>query len=253
MALTFDTKLRIPATALSTTTGAPTADFTCGANAEVLVVMIMWAGQTARTGGSPTYNGVALTEASTRQGVTETSVELWYMLAPPVGSALSVSVPNDGGRTMWVYVASGNAAAGYTCALDAVGQNATTGESPNVSITTLTANTLVFAVVATGDNLFAPSARTGTSLYEEDIAAYGSAGQYANLAGTGAQTISWTEATSDDYGAIAAAFKEVVKSTPSASVSPSVSPSTSVSPSVSPSESPSESPSVSTWAYRWAD
>src|SRR3990172_9139769 len=211
MALTFDTKLRIPATALSTTTGAPTADFTCGADAEVLVVMIMWAGQTARTGGSPTYNGVALTEASTRQGVTETSVELWYMLAPPVGSALSVSVPNDGGRTMWVYVASGNAAVGYTCALDAVGQNATTGASPNISITTLTANTLVFAVVATGDNTFAPTARTGTLLYEEDIAAYGSAGQYFVKTDVGSQTMSWTEATSDDYGAIAVAFKEVAE------------------------------------------
>src|SRR3990167_359553 len=176
--------------------------------------MIMWAGQTARTGGNPTYNGVALTEASTRQGVTETSVELWYILAPPVGSALSVSVPNGGGLTMWVYVASGNAAAGNTCVLDAVGQNATTGENPNVSITTLTANTLVFAVVATGDNAFAPTARTGTSLYEEDIFTYGSAGQYANLAGTGAQTLSWTDTTSDDYGAIAAAFKEVAKNTP---------------------------------------
>lgn len=135
---------------------------------------------------------------------------MWYMLAPPTGSALSVNVPNSGGLTMWVYVASATAASGYTCALDSSGVAATTGASPSVSLTAVVANTLIFAVVATGDNTFAPTARTGTSLYEEDIAAYGGAGQYYNKSGTGVQAMSWTEATSDDYGAISAAFKEVV-------------------------------------------
>jgi len=32
------------------------------------------------------------------------------------------------------------------------------------------------------------------------------------MAGNGSQNMSWTEATSDDYGAIAAAFKEVLGS-----------------------------------------
>src|SRR4030042_2065518 len=210
MALSYDTKARIPATALSTTASAATANYTCGANAEVLVVMILYAGVTARTGGAPTYNGVALTQAESRQGVTEASCELWYMLAPPTGSAYSINVPNSGGRTMWVYVASGNAASGYTCALDDTGINATTNSNPFVTIVTTTTGCLIFAVVASGDNTFAPTTRTGTSLYEEDIAAYGGAGQYYVMAGSGSQNMSWTEATSDDYGAIAAAFKEVL-------------------------------------------
>ena len=172
--------------------------------------MVLYAGTTARTGGDPTYNSVALTQCQSRQGVTETSVEMWYMLSPPVGSALTVNVPNGNGVTMWVYVASGNAASGNLIALDASGVTATTGSSPTVSVTTLTAGALIFAVVATGDNGFAPTARTGTSLYEEDIAAYGGAGQYYVKADTGVQAMSWTETTSDDYGAIAVAFKEVV-------------------------------------------
>src|SRR3972149_5749236 len=211
MALTFDTKARIPSTALSTTTSAATGSYTCGTDAEVLVVQIMYAGVTARTGGAPTYNGVALVQVESRQGVTEASCEMWYMLSPPVSQSLQVLVPNDNARTMWVYVASANAAVGYTCAFDSSGVNATTGANPSVSLTTLVSGTFIFAVVATGDNTFAPTARTGTLLYEEDIAAYGSAGQYFVKTDVGSQTMSWTEATSDDYGAIAVAFKEVAE------------------------------------------
>jgi hypothetical protein len=212
MSLAFDTKLRIPATALATTTGAASANYACGANAGVLVVMICYAGTTPRTGGAPTYNGVALTQAQTSQGVAETSVEMWYLLSPPAGEALTINVPNDGGRTMCVYVASATAAPGYTCAYDSSGVNAATGANPTVSLTAVAAATILFAVVATGDNGFAPSARTGTSLYEEDIAAWGCGAQYYVKTGTGSQAMSWTETTSDDYGAISCAFKEVVAS-----------------------------------------
>ena len=156
MALSYDTKLRIPATALSTTNVAASASYTCGANAKVLVVMVCYAGVTQRTGGAPTYNSVALQQAESLAGVTEAACELWYMLVPPVGSALTVNVPNDNGVTMWVYVASGNAAAGYVMGVDDTGITETTGESPLVNVVTTVSGDLIFAVVATGDNSFAP-------------------------------------------------------------------------------------------------
>lgn len=209
MALSLDTQARIPATALTTTTAAASASYTCGANARVLVVMVLYAGVTARTGGAPTYNSVGLTQAETRQGVTEASCELWYLIDPPVSQSLTINVPNDNGRTMWVYVASGNAGAGMSVAFDDGGVNATTAASPTVTVVTTVNGCLIFAVVATGDNTFAPTARTGTSLYEEDIAAYGGAAQYLVKADSGSQAMTWTEATSDDYGAVAAAFREV--------------------------------------------
>jgi hypothetical protein len=212
LALTYDTKLRIPATALTTTTSAASASYTCGATAGVLVVMVMYAGVTQRTGGAPTYNSVALTQAESLAGVTEAACELWYMLSPPKSQSLTVNVPNGNGVTMWVYVASATTAAGYTCALDNTGINETTAASPSVTVTNVATPTIIFAVVATGDNTFAPTARTGNSLYEEDIAAYGSAAQYYNRTGTGNQTLSWTDTTSDDYGAIGVAFNEVTGS-----------------------------------------
>src|SRR3989304_5485768 len=119
MALTLDTQARIPVTALTTTTADPiTADYTCGANAKALVVMILYAAATQRTGGAPTYNGVAMIQAESLAGVTEAVCELWYMLTPPTGAAYQISIQNDNPRTAWVYVASINAAAGYTCGLD---------------------------------------------------------------------------------------------------------------------------------------
>ena len=93
MALTLDTNARIPATALSTTTGAGTIAYTCGANAEVLAVMVCYAGTAARTGGTPTYNSIGLTQAESRMGVTQTSVEMWYLIAPPVGAAYNINIP----------------------------------------------------------------------------------------------------------------------------------------------------------------
>lgn len=209
MAITIDTNLRIPATALETATTDPfSAAYTCGANAEVLVVMICYAGVTARTGADPTYNSIGMTRVESNQGVTETTVEMWYLLAPPVSASYNIVIQNDNGRTMWVYVVSFNAAADKSLAKDSSAVNATTAANPGVTITTVNDNAMIVAVVATGDNTFAPSARTGTSLYEEDIAAYGSAAQYYLLASHGAQLVSWTETTSDDYGAIACAFYE---------------------------------------------
>ena len=214
MALSFDTKARIPATALQTTTSAASASYTCGANAGVLVVMVCYAGVTARTGGAPTYDNVALTQVQSRQGVTETSVEMWYISTPPVNQSLTVNVPNDNGVTMWVYLASGNTTNGYTYALDSSGALSTTASNPSASFTPTTSPTLVFAVVATGDDSFAPTVRAGTSLYEEDIATYGSACQYLVKSGTTPQVMFWAEVTNDDWGAIAAAFKEVPKPPP---------------------------------------
>ncbi len=209
MALSYDTKLRIPATALATTAANPiTADYTCGANAKILIVMVLYAGNVQRTGGSPTYNNVALSQAESLAGVTEAVCELWYLQNPPTGSALPISIPNTNTVTAWVYVVSVNAAAGYVIGVDDTGITETTGESPLVTLVTSVANTFLVACVASGDNSFAPTGRTGTSLYEEDIATYGGAAQYHTTADIGSIDLVWTESTSDDYGALGIALKE---------------------------------------------
>ena len=99
MAHTFDTKLRI--------VGASSplnVNYTCGAGATLLVIGIICVGEIARAGGAPTYNGVAMTEVYS--GIKyatspETVVDMYYMLAPPTGSSLAVSIPNTNSATLW--------------------------------------------------------------------------------------------------------------------------------------------------------
>jgi hypothetical protein len=113
---------------------------------------------------------------------------------------------------MGVVIASAKAQSGYTSVFDAVGYTETTGSNPSAT-TNSTDGGIVFAVVSSGDNGFAPTARTGTNLYQGDVGVWGYGTQYLIETSTGARTMSWTEATSDDYGAIAVSFKEQV-STP---------------------------------------
>jgi len=108
---------------------------------------------------------------------------------------------------MVVVTASAKAQSGYTSVFDAVGYTETTGSNPSVT-TNSTAGGIVFAVVGTGDNAFAPSDQTGTNLYAGDLGSTGRGVQYLIENTTGARAMSWTEATSEDYGAIAVSFKE---------------------------------------------
>ena len=81
-----------------------TLSVTVAAGDTVLVVPIVVASATLRTGGDPSYNSRALTQMGTTQQAAsspETSVELWYLLNPPVGTA-NISVPNAGTLTVSV-------------------------------------------------------------------------------------------------------------------------------------------------------
>ena len=210
MALSFDTKGRVPATLSTTTTSDPiTGSFACGANAKALVVMIFYAASTQRTGGTPTYNGLELTQVESLAGVTEASCEMWYLLDPPTGAPYDVVVQNDNTRTAWVHYISINAASGKTCAVDDTGINETTAAYPNVTVITTVSDAFTVACVATGDNSFAPSATRGTVIYTDDPAAYGGGSQYLSGSASGSLVMTWTDSTSDDYGAIGVAFKEV--------------------------------------------
>ena len=62
MAHTYDTKANL---IRGRSASGRDLSYTCGAGATLLVLGIVVDGLTARTGGAPTYNGVALTQAST--------------------------------------------------------------------------------------------------------------------------------------------------------------------------------------------
>jgi hypothetical protein len=213
MAQTLDSQARFPTSASSTTTNAWSLGYTCTTGSVgVLVVFAIWSGTTGRTGGAPTYAGSPLTQASTQQGVTETGIEAWYLLNPASGS-FTLTVPNNGGRDGWVYVASAKSSSGsVSFAYDSVGVNATTGSKPWTTITTVATPTIIFTGIGTGDNTWLPTTLSGTALYNDDNGTWGGGAQYTvKTAAAGATLVSWTDATSDDYGAIAVAFKEITR------------------------------------------
>lgn len=208
---TFDTSARLPSSGTSTSNPL-TGSYTCGAGATVLTVMLKYANSTSRTGGAPTYNGIALTQADiTRKAASspEGCAELWYLLNPPTGSSYTVSIPNSNTKTMVAYVASAKACPGYASALDVAGGNTGTSTNPTASVTTTVVGDILFAVVFNGATTWAPSGRTGTQLYDSDDGAWGGGSQYLIKTDTGSQAMAWTFGTSDDWGECVAAFKQI--------------------------------------------
>src|SRR4030042_4824564 len=131
MAHTYDTKVQF-------TTGAADPrefSYTCGSGSTLLVLLIVGAGTTYRTGADPTYNGMPFTFGDKNVNL-ETFNELWYMVDPPTGSAYTIQIQNDNTRTIFGCAASFKAATGYTSALRTCSK--TTGNTANPGGPTMT-------------------------------------------------------------------------------------------------------------------
>lgn len=212
MPITLDTSLRVPATAPNTTNANPvTASYTCGAGAKLLIASL-FCQFTTRGGGVPTYNGVSMTQVDTIRSApsaAECAAEMFYLLNPTTGSSLTFSLPNTDARIMVVHLHSYIPTSGFTFAFDAGTGTGNTAANPSHSITTTRSGDLILAALATGANSWNPTGRTGTLLFDEDVGTWGGACQYYVMTGSGAQTMSWTFGTSDDYGIVLGAFKLV--------------------------------------------
>lgn len=213
---TYDTKAQ---TASYATTNPTTLSYTCGSGTTLLVLMLQHT-QAARTGGSPTYNAVAMTQVGAAVlNNAEVGVEMWYAVLPPTGSAYTISVPNSGAQAMRITAASFKAQSGYYSALD---QNTSTnvdGANPSLSRTTTVNGDVCIDVL--GDGLLSvPTARTHTLLYNNDEGALVFETQYALQGTLGAITMTHTIAT-DDVAMIMACFKEVSGSATAALSTPS--------------------------------
>ena len=204
---TYDTKAQ---TATFANTNPTTLSYTCGAGTTLLVLKIQHT-NASRTGGAPTYNGVAYTQVGAEVlNAQEVGVEMWYMPNPPTGSAYTISVPNAASGSMRITAASFKAQSGYTSALD---QNTSTnvdGANPSLNRTTTVNGDACLDVLGHG-YLNPPTARTHTLLYTNDEGALTFETQYALQASLGLITMSHTVAT-DDVAMIMACFKEVASS-----------------------------------------
>lgn len=206
MAHTYNTK-----TNSTRSNGNPkTFNHTCGAGTTLLVLTLVIGGGTARETGAPTYNGVAMTQAdAARQAASspETTVEMWYLLDPPTGSAYQVSIPNSGTVYITAEVASFKAATSNKTALREANYSTGTSTNPTGPTHSPVAGDVIIAVLGYGDDSSNATAG-GTSLYAVDDGTYMDSAQYTIYAG-GNASLNWTDATSEDWVIVSAVFKEV--------------------------------------------
>ena len=129
MTHSFDTKKL-----LGESSNNPITDtYTCGSTASLLVFHITAVGG-SRAGGVPTFNGVELTQAGSTITSAEGSTEIWYLLAPPVSSSYTVSIPNTGTLSIQVTISSYVSTSGQSN-FDGVQTASGTSTNPTVSIT----------------------------------------------------------------------------------------------------------------------
>lgn len=200
--------------ASSATNPITTGSITLASNEKIIVLLLKVVGGTNRTGGSPTFGGQTMTQAnSTQKAVTspEASCELWYLLDPPSG-ANTASIPNAGSLTCFYTLATAEASSssnGKVSLDNANGGNATSTNPTPGAVQVTTEQTIGFAITAGGWTTWNPSSQVGTIIANTDDGANGGGEQYWVTTGPGSKTLSWTFGTSDDWGAVAAFFKEI--------------------------------------------
>lgn len=185
---------------------------TCTGSDRFLVVSVMLWQDVAGTGtiSRLTYAGVDLTKA---QGLTTGSMraEIWYLANPKVGSNL-VNATVSGNTDDRKFRSSSYTGAG---ALDASNTGTGSTGNPTVNITTVADNCWVIDAVAkfgTG----AATVGAGQTSVMNDVSGstLGAASYEGPKTPAGAVTMSWTEATANDWSAVAMSISPLTTSTP---------------------------------------
>jgi hypothetical protein len=177
-----------------------------------LVLLLKTDAATDRAGGAPTLSsGQTFAQASTTQKAAaspEAGAEVWYLLDPLVGS-WNITIPNTGALTLKYTVEVGRATPGGRLQFGAAsGSNATATNPTPGNITVTEAGGVAWAIVASGAQTWAPSARGGTQIADTDDGAHGGGEQFS-LPAIGTLTLNWTFGTSEDYGAVAVWLRDV--------------------------------------------
>ena len=195
-----------------------TQSITCDSSVRLLVVMITVGGATTRTGGTPTYNGTALTQASTTTYYAtspETNIEMWYLINPSIGT-YDVSIPNNGSLEVSLITSRFSPDLGASVAVIDAQSNTGVSTAPgSATHSDYHYDDLMVAMFASGSDSTATYC-TGTQLVnQQDCGTYiaGAAyRQFSFMTIPTAYSISWGNLTSEDWAVVSAVFREVVDS-----------------------------------------
>lgn len=203
--------LEYPTGTGTSSTNPVTTSFQAPSGTKALVLMLIWAPAGARdnTNNTPTFGGYSFTQINTRRqaGLSpEGSAEMWVLINPPTDQSYTLSVPN--GNAMAVKVWASFVGADGNIEIGATGGNGGTSTNPAYTLSGTGTDTLVFGVIFSGANTWAPTGRSGAQIYDRDLGTWGGGCQY-RISGTGGTTqISWLFGTSDDWGIVAGELLE---------------------------------------------
>lgn len=188
-----------------------TASLTVPSGVTVVVLLLKTVGATYRAGANPTWGQYTFQIGGFDKAATspEASAELHYLLNPLPGTA-TLTIPNTGAATIYREVVGAKAVGGGTSRLDRSGSNNATSTNPTPGATLISnPGMFVVAVTAGGWTTWAPTAQAGIAITNADDGADGYGSQYVLNPTVGASLdLNWTFATSDDWGAVVAAFSD---------------------------------------------
>ena len=204
MAHTYNTKANI-----ARRNSAYSGSYTCGSGATLLLLTICVGGTTGRTGGAPTYNGIALTQVGSNLVGSSTVLEMWYMLNPPCVDVIDLEIPDGNSVYYTAEISSYKSATGFSALRASGTAGPTTSTNPTgPTHTGLASGDVIIALVGSAHGTWAPSGQTGTSLYTVDNGTYGNAAQYYIKVDVNDQALAWTFANSASWEIISAVFQE---------------------------------------------
>lgn len=194
------------------TSEASTGSFAVNNVAGTSLMTIAIHGFRNRTVSSVTYNGVAMTSANARAvNGAAYYTEIWYLLNPATGSHNVVwTLSGTDAPTFGVVTFTGGATSNI---LGNVATNTGTSASPSASITTGTANSIIFSGCYINNTSASTATTTGTNqtkrwgLVDSKYGSEGSCGSTQTTTTAGSYTNSYS-ITSTAWTISAAEFKE---------------------------------------------
>ena len=189
MSHSLDTNFRF------TGSGSPLeTSYTCGSGVTVLVVGIVWSTGFIHRSGIPTYDSIELTQASTTLAVggndPTMGSEIWYLLYPETGSALTLSIPNPDSLSMFVQASSYITPTTQTTGFVAAGVKTGGSATPTIP-TSAKKDGLVVAVMAHSNDI-PPSTQSDVNLNRSDNGTFSDSNQYKLPTSDGTTNLSWT-------------------------------------------------------------
>lgn len=209
---TFISASRYPAAAAGDANNPIPAVYSASGGTNCLVILSIpnEGSNTLRTGGAPTYGGTAMSPVMSGSA-TEVAADMWYIINPPAGLQ-NISVPNAGTQEQFLIFVTAQCGAGSSSIFLSQSMRIATEANPTVTINASGMSSGQGAVwyMAGLDSGLQSIGSTGTDriVFVQDAGSQGWAVQVTSASIATTKTISWTNATSDDYVYIIGAFGE---------------------------------------------